>query len=164
MAEDNKPNEPEVKVEGPLVETAAQRHGFNIERGRTPGMTQVSGLVEVENSPCPAYADGTVVSHVMAPGQMAVDPVAAGIDTKHVPLTRAENRVITRTGQDGSGNLPSTYAQHEGPNTSDKILKPVTDHSEVVAPEEAIAAAAPGPNAQPAANTTVKKDENRIKK
>lgn len=94
MPDKDKPAEPEFK-------TAAEVYG--VGRDQPPpiaGLSQSPGLRALEDSPVP----GTLRSHVIGPGQAAADPVLAGLDTAHNPLTRAEDRVITRT--DGSMVVP----------------------------------------------------------
>lgn len=137
--------------------SAADNHPSLLERlkegaehvlhGR-PGQSFTPGLRNIEGSTAPAMADGTEVPHVMGPQQAPVDPVAAGLDTTAHPLTRAENRVITRTGALGAGNPPSTYAE-KGATPAEAP----SDMSEVAAPADAESDAQPGPNsaAQPSA-------------
>ena len=78
----------------------------------TPGLSQSPGLMCVPNSRVPGLAGGGMVSHVFGPQQNAADPIAAGLDTRHDPMTRAENRVVTQTGELGAGPRPATYAGH----------------------------------------------------
>ncbi len=130
-----------VDTTGPVVPTAAEIHGVgNDSPPPRPGFSQSPGLREVPNSMVPAMADGTMVPHVYGPGQAAVDPIAAGLDWQHKPLTRAENRVITQTGEDAAGPRPSTYAgkgevQQAGP----------ADHANVPAASDESASKVPGP-------------------
>ena len=63
------------------------------------GLSVSPGLRELPNSKVP----GTDRSHVHGPQQAPCDPMAAGLDVDHHPLTRAENRAVTLTGADGSG-------------------------------------------------------------
>jgi hypothetical protein len=110
---------------------------------RTPGLTQAPGLRELPDSKVPGLAGGGEVSHVFGPGQTPVDPIAAGLDLGYNPLTRSEDRLITQTGTIGAGARPSTYL--------DKGGKPIpqagpSDHANVPAPSDAVAADSPGPN------------------
>ena len=125
-----------------IVQSMAEIHGIdNDSPPPTPGLSQSPGLREVPNSKAPAMADGTMVSHVFGPGQAAVDPIAAGLDVAHKPLTRNENRVITQTGEMAAGPRPSTYiekgqpVQQAGP----------ADQTHIPAPADADAAKEPGP-------------------
>ena len=107
MPDENKQSEPEFK-------TATEV--YDVKRDQpapTPGMSLSPGLREVDNSPIP----GVDRSHVFGPQQSAVDPVLAGLDTNHNPLTRAEDRVITRM-SDGAMVVPPPDAE------SDKIVGP----------------------------------------
>lgn len=134
--EDDKPSD------APVVQSAAELHNIgNDSPAPTPGLSQSPGLREVPNSQAPSMADGTMVSHVYGPGQAAVDPIAAGLDTRHNPLTRAENRVITQTGEFAAGPRPSTYA-HTG---ADVQQAAPADFKEVSAPADTDAAKEPGP-------------------
>jgi hypothetical protein len=129
-------------TDAPVIQTAAEVHGIgNDSPPPTPGLSQSPGLREVPNSQVPAMADGTMISHVFGPGQAAVDPIAAGLDTKHQPLTRNENRVITQTGEFAAGPRPSTYV---GKGVDVPQAGPA-DHSEVPAPADSAAAHEPGP-------------------
>lgn len=122
--------------------TAAEQHDIgNDSPPPTPGLSYSPGLREVPNSKVPAKADGTMMSHVYGPGQAAVDPIAAGLDVEHVPLTRNESRVITQTGTDGAGPRPATYAEKPG------VIPQSTpgDGALVKAPSEDAANAEPGP-------------------
>ncbi len=86
MDDQNKPAEPAYR-------TAAEVFGVGGDRGSpTPGLSQSPGLRDLVDSPVP----GANRSHVIGPQQSAVDPVLAGLDTGYKPMTRAEDRVITR--------------------------------------------------------------------
>ena len=60
------------------------------------------------------------MAHVFGPGQSAVDPIAAGLDPNYRPLTRAENRMITRTdtGETEPARPDAEAAQQPGPTGS----------------------------------------------
>ena len=127
----------------PLYTTAADLVNMKApETSPTPGLTQSPGLREVPNSQVPAMADGTMVSHVMGPGQAPVDPIAAGLDTGHNPQTRAENRVVTQTGVIAAGPRPSTYVE-KGALVAQAAP---ADGAHVQAPADVEAEASPGPN------------------
>ena len=125
-------------------QTAAQIAGMSGPEGTpTPGLSQSPGLREVPDSKVPALAGGGMVSHVQGPGQAAVDPIAAGLDTGFSPQTRAENRAITQTGELAAGPRPTTYAQVGG----DAVPQAgPADGATVPAKSDADAAQAPGPN------------------
>lgn len=89
---------------------------FDVRRDQPapqPGMSLSPGLRPLENSRVPNVDR----SHVVGPQQSAVDPVLAGLDTAHNPLTRAEDRVITRM-SDGAMVVPPPDAE------SDAIVGP----------------------------------------
>jgi hypothetical protein len=79
-----------------------------------PGLTQSPGLVEIPGSTVP----GATHNHVVGPGQAPVDPIAAGLDTAHVPASRNEERVTTDAttgetilpGKDPAVQLPAKAA------------------------------------------------------
>ena len=82
------------------VQTAEAKFGIRDAGSRpTQGLSQSPGLREIANSQVPR-AD---YNHVHGPQQAPADPIAAGLDVAHHPLTRAENRAVTLTGEDGSG-------------------------------------------------------------
>ncbi|WP_424139893.1 hypothetical protein [Roseomonas chloroacetimidivorans] len=109
---------------------------------RQEGLSVTPGLQEVPDSFAPATASGDPVPHVYGPQQAAVDPVAAGLDTGHSPLTRAENRVITRTGELGAGPRPATYVE-KGQEVQQAAP---ADGANVPAPLDADAEKVPGPS------------------
>lgn len=109
------------------------------------GLSVTPGLVEVPGSYAPSMADGSRVAHVMGPQQAAVDPIAAGLDLRARPLTRNENRVVTQTGELGSGARPATYLEKGAADDQ----RPVSDHTHVAMPVDSVAGQAPGPNAVP---------------
>ena len=126
--------------------TAADAFPPTANRGEpTPGLSQSPGLREVPNSLAPAMADGTLVPHVYGPGQAAVDPIAAGLDTGYMPPTRNDDRVVTQTGVDGAGPRPSTYLE----KGLDVPQSTVADHRQVRAPNDAAAETVLGPSAAP---------------
>ena len=91
----------EKKADEPPFRTAAEVYGVTRDQpDPTPGLSQSPGLRTIENSPVP----NTDRSHVLGPQQSAVDPVLAGLDLAHNPMTRAEARVITRA--DGAMVVP----------------------------------------------------------
>ena len=94
------------------------------------------------DSSAPATAAGDAVAHVFGPQQAACDPVAAGLDTKHNPMTRAENRMISQTGTLASGNRPTTYVEK-----GQDMPQAVSDHSLVPAKTDEESGEAPGPSA-----------------
>lgn len=95
-------------------QSAAEVYGVKRDQPpATPGLSLSPGLRSVEDSKVP----GTDRSHVIGPQQAAADPVLAGLDTQHNPMTRAEDRVITRT-VDGAMLVPPPDAE------SDKIVGP----------------------------------------
>ncbi len=85
--------------------TAAKDHGIEDRAGLHEsglghrGKSFTPGLTEVPNSKVP---DGEH-SHVVGPQQNACDPVRAGLATDFDPATMQESRVISRTGEVGSG-------------------------------------------------------------
>jgi hypothetical protein len=103
------------EAEKPYV-TAAEMLGIEPDKTPpTPGMSITPGLREVPNSPVP-NSDRV---HVMGPQQAACDPLLAGLDTQHKPMTRAENRAITNI--DGEMVKPSADQESEklpGPNST----------------------------------------------
>ncbi len=128
-------------------QTAAEAHGITerveggVSAGHHDGLSHTPGLSEVPDSKVP-FAEH---SHVHGPQQAAVDPVAAGLDTRHLPFNRAENRVIDRTGEIGSGvHAPGTTPA-------------VSDGSQVKAPIDpptlvsALPDKSPDPGSQPPA-------------
>ena len=127
-----------------IVRSTAEDHPLVQERkdqpAPTPGLSQSPGLVPVPDSHAPATASGEAVAHVFGPQQAACDPVAAGLDTRHDPLTRAENRMINRTGEIGSGNHPSTYVEK-----GKDLPVAVSDGSLVPAAPDSEAGKNPGP-------------------
>ena len=79
--------------DAPAFVTAAEKFGIGTEQGAIdPRLSQAPGLREVPNSRVP-FGDH---SHVMGPGQAAVDPYAAGLDVHAKPLSYAENRAVTK--------------------------------------------------------------------
>lgn len=119
---------------GAPFQTAAEVLGME-QQGEppTPGLSQAAGLREVPNSVVPGTARGDI-SHVYGPGQAAVDPVAAGLDTNSSPPGRAENRAITQTGEAAAGPRPHTYIEKTGPEkvpqsapADGKLVKPPTE-------------------------------------
>ena len=114
------------------------------------GLSVTVGLREIPDSVAPAMSDGTKVSHVMGPQQAPCDPIAAGLDLEAHPLSRAENRMITRTGVIGSGNRPATYVEKGDFKNGDVV----SDESVVPAPMDEEAAGSPGPNSVPAGDLT----------
>lgn len=104
---------PDPALAEPTISNAAIDLGIgNDSPPPRPGMSISPGLQVVENSPVP----GTDRSHVIGPQQAAADPVLAGLDTSHVPMTRQENRVITRTDGTSVPALPdSASAALPGP-------------------------------------------------
>ena len=102
MDDQNKPAEP-------VYRTAAEVYEIGKDRGTpTPGLSQSPGLRPLDDSPVP----GASRSHVIGPQQSAVDPVLAGLDTGYNPLTRAEDRVITRAA-DGVMVVPPPDAESD---------------------------------------------------
>jgi hypothetical protein len=101
------------------VTTAAEEAGIEDRIVPLPitGRSLSPGLTHLQDSKVPGHDR----HHVHGPQQAAVDPVAAGLETDHIPASAAENRVITRTGVIGSGN-PESDA--------------VSDGSHVAAPED----------------------------
>lgn len=100
----------------PIYRTLAELHdvpAYNVAASND-GLSKVPGLREVPNSTVPADATGKPIAHVVGPQQNPVDPVAAGISTAVIPVSRQENRVITQTGADVAGPRPHTYVQHTG--------------------------------------------------
>ena len=147
--EDQPPATPE-----PPYKTAAQL--LDVERGTTssppkPGLSFSPGLQPVPGSTAPATASGEPVPHVFGPLQTAVDPLAAGIDTEQNPATRAENRVITRTGEAAAGPRPVTYAE----KSQDVPQAAPADGANVAAPPDAASDAVPGPSSAPTTSTAV---------
>ena len=96
----------------------------------TSGLSFTPGLREVANSPVP----GAAHSHVLGPQQAAADPVAAGLDTAYAGRSRAENRVVNKTGEQASG--PRTLLPEHPPE--DGRMEP--------APGDDDAAGVPGPS------------------
>jgi len=111
---EGKPFQPAAEAAG-LEERAGQHQSGHFHNGKSHS----PGLRAVPNS----FVPGTDRAHVHGPQQSPVDPVAAGLDTEHVPPTRAENRVIDRTGEIASG-----------PHAAGPIG--VSDGSQVVAPAD----------------------------
>lgn len=132
--------------EQPAYRTAAAVFGLKQphELVAAPGLSHTPGLREVPNSTVPATATGEPVAHVYGPGQNPVDPVAAGLDTRAVLQTRAENRVVTQTGEQAAGPRPHTYIEKTGPDQVPQAAP--ADGALVVAPAETVADASPGPN------------------
>jgi hypothetical protein len=108
----------------PAFTTAADNHPAFIEAAKqpppVPGQSVSPGLRTVPNSFGRPTADGAPVAHVFGPGQAAVDPVAAGLDPNYSPLTRAENRMITRTdtGESEPARPDHEAAMQPGPTGS----------------------------------------------
>jgi hypothetical protein len=105
---------PDIKDDTLPFKTAAEVMNIGTDQGVVdPRLTQAPGLRDVPDSKVPGMSH----SHVMGPGQAAVDPLAAGLDMGARPLSAAENRAIT---------------------TADGITAP--------APPDSFAEAAPGPS------------------
>lgn len=136
----------------PLYTTAADALGMRQDgKAPTPGMSYTPGLREVADSRVPNASH----SHVIGPQQAACDPVLAGLDTEYRPMTRAENRGITRI----DGQLVAPPADAE----SDKLPGP-TGASATAAEgaAELAAKATPSvvlPHAEPAAAEAQKPDQ-----
>jgi hypothetical protein len=99
---------------------------------RTEGLTFSPGLVAIPDSQVPGLGNGGMISHVMGPGQNAVDPIAAGLDVNYAPLTRHELRAPTLTGVDAAGLRPSTYAEKPG---GAQVKQAADNTHETVAPK-----------------------------
>jgi hypothetical protein len=149
MVDETKSEKPPLYVTADKLEGMAERFAERVEEGVERfvhrGLSVTPGLQEVPGSMAPATALGEPVAHVFGPQQAACDPIAAGIDTRAHPITRAENRAVTRTGETASGPRPSTYAEKGA-----EVQAPVSDGSTVPAPSDADASAAPGPSSAPA--------------
>ena len=74
----------------PPFQTAAEIGGIaeQVAAKPKPGLSFTPGLQELPGSQAPSTAKGEPVSHVYGPQQAPVDPVAAGLDTQQVPLSR----------------------------------------------------------------------------
>lgn len=100
----------------PPFQTAAEAHGMtsaadaHAEGVFHQGKSFTPGLVEVPGSKVP----GTERSHVHGPQQAPCDPIAAGLATERSPLTVNENRVISQTGEIGSGPRAGGVAVSDG--------------------------------------------------
>ena len=144
---------PDTPAKSAPYRTAAEVAGLKRpdELSVTPGLSHSAGLRPVPDSTAPSTATGEPVPHVYGPGQNPVDPVAAGLDTRAVLQTRAENRVVTHTGEDAAGPRPHTYIEKTGPEQVPQAAP--ADNQLEAAPADAVADAAPGPNsvAPPAA-------------
>lgn len=152
--EDKQDDKPQTDTLVSPFTSGAETHAIgNDSPAPTPGLSISPGLQPVPNSQAPALADDTLVSHVMGPGQAAVDPVAAGLDTQHVPLTRNDNRVVTQTGELAAGPRPATYAE----KGADVPQAGPSDGTTVAPVSDAEAAKAPGPNAVPATGSDADK-------
>lgn len=127
MPDDDKP------ADKPLFTTAAEALGIGRDQPPpTPGLSHSPNLRAVEDSPVP----NTDRSHVMGPGQAAADPVLAGLDVRHNPMTRAENRAITQTDGNTVAAAPDSESDAlPGPNsTNAPAAKGAAEAAEVVTP------------------------------
>ena len=133
----------------PPFQTAAEIGGIaeQVAAKPKPGLSFTPGLQELPGSQAPSTAKGDPVSHVFGPQQAPVDPVAAGLDTQHVPLSRAENRMITQTGEAAAGPRPFTYVEKTGPDQVPQAAP--ADGALVKPPSDAEAAETAGPASVP---------------
>lgn len=99
------------------------------------GLTRVLGLREIDSSTAPSRFDGKPVPHVMGPGVNPGDPVAMGLDTRLIGVDAGLNRVMTQTGEAGSGMRPYTYVQHTGPEMVPQTAPADGQHVAVEAPQ-----------------------------
>lgn len=139
MADEHKQDEPAFRV-------ASEVYDIGKDRGTpTPGLSQSPGLRSLDGSPVP----GANRSHVVGPQQSAVDPVLAGLDTGYDPLTRAENRVITRMA-DGAMVVPPPDRESEalpGPSsTSAPAAETAQAEAAKVTPTTILTPATPAPS------------------
>ena len=155
--DDNQGDEQKPDDNGVHFTTAAEKHGI-VERVEgevidgvdkaiglvNRGLSFVQGLEVIPGSSAPSMADGTMVPHVRGPGQAPVDPIAAGIDLTKAPLSRAENRVITQTGEMAAGPRPATYAHVVGGREVPQAAP--ADGAEVPAKPDSESAAIAGPS------------------
>ena len=124
--------------------TAAEALGIGRDQpAPTPGLSVTTDLVEVPDSPVP----GAGHSHVMGPQQAAADPVLAGLDTQHNPLSRAENRAITKP----DGETVAPPSDREAQNTPGPTG--ATDGSSDADAAQVSAAVDPGKVRRPARST-----------
>ena len=114
----------------PTLSTAAIDLGIkNDSPAPRPGLSVTPGLRPVENSPVP----GTDRTHVLGPQQAACDPVLAGLDMQHEPLTRQENRAITRTDGTTVAALPDSESD-KLPGPSGVMAAPAENAAVLAAP------------------------------
>ena len=94
--------------DAPAFVTAAEKFGIGTDQGAIdPRLSQAPGLREVPNSRVPFGEH----SHVMGPGQAAVDPYAAGLDVNAKPLSYAENRAVTTADGITKPAIPDAVAE-----------------------------------------------------